>query len=80
MSDPFFDTNILIDYLIGLKPRRIIINPGTENADFVRRAEAAGIEAVGPVYAATPHGIGTAALRPGPDEFDLRAAVRAEIS
>ena len=40
----------LIDYLIGLKPRRIIFNPGTENDDFARRAEAAGIE---PVVACT---------------------------
>ncbi|MFK7900616.1 MAG: CoA-binding protein [Cyclobacteriaceae bacterium] len=32
-----------IDYLIGLKPRRIIFNPGTENQNFVKRAIAKGI-------------------------------------
>ena len=32
------------DYLLGLKPRRIIFNPGTENDEFEKRAEAAGIE------------------------------------
>ena len=36
----------LIDYLIGLKPKRIIFNPGTENFDFEQKAEAAGIEVV----------------------------------
>ena len=36
----------LIDYLLGLKPRRIIFNPGTENPDFAMRAEAAGATAV----------------------------------
>lgn len=33
-----------IDYLLGLKPRRIIFNPGTENPEFFRRAQSAGIE------------------------------------
>ena len=33
-----------IDYLIGLKPERIIFNPGTENSDFFKRATDAGIE------------------------------------
>ena len=32
------------DYLLGLKPRRIIFNPGTENDEFVQLAQAAGIE------------------------------------
>ena len=32
------------DYLLGLKPRRIIFNPGTENEEFEKRAEAAGVE------------------------------------
>lgn len=32
-----------IDYLIGLKPERIIFNPGTENPDFFKKASAAGI-------------------------------------
>lgn len=36
----------LIDYLIGLRPRRIIFNPGTENPTFQRRAVDAGIEPV----------------------------------
>jgi predicted CoA-binding protein len=34
------------DYLIDLKPRRIIFNPGTENEMFERLAEENGIEAV----------------------------------
>lgn len=33
-----------IDYILGLKPKRIIFNPGTENDDFIRRAEEKGIE------------------------------------
>lgn len=32
------------DYLLGLKPRRIIFNPGTENEEFEERARAAGVE------------------------------------
>jgi hypothetical protein len=32
------------DYLLGLKPRRIIFNPGTENHAFMLRANQAGIE------------------------------------
>jgi len=32
------------DYLIGLKPKRIIFNPGTENSEFEKMAEEAGIE------------------------------------
>ena len=31
------------DYLIGLKPKRIIFNPGTENPEFEKKAEEAGI-------------------------------------
>ena len=34
------------DYLIGVKPKRIIFNPGTENEVFERVAEEKGIEAV----------------------------------
>ncbi len=34
------------EYLIGLKPKRIIFNPGTENTDFEKMAVAAGIEAI----------------------------------
>jgi uncharacterized protein len=43
-SDP------LIDDIVAAKPRRIIMNPGAENDDLARRAEAAGIE---PVYDCT---------------------------
>ena len=32
------------DYLLSLKPRRIIFNPGTENEEFEERARAAGVE------------------------------------
>ncbi|MBZ0244951.1 MAG: CoA-binding protein [Cyclobacteriaceae bacterium] len=32
------------DYIISLNPKRIIFNPGTENADFEKRAKEAGIE------------------------------------
>lgn len=34
----------LIPKLIALKPRRIVFNPGTENPEFVRQAQLAGIE------------------------------------
>ncbi len=33
-----------IDYIISLKPRRIIFNPGTENPVFYNKAKQAGIE------------------------------------
>ncbi|WP_338222499.1 CoA-binding protein [Algoriphagus confluentis] len=33
-----------IDYLIGLKPQRIIFNPGSENPVFFSKAKEAGIE------------------------------------
>ncbi len=39
-SDP------LIDEIIAAQPRRIIMNPGAENADLAERAEADGIEVV----------------------------------
>jgi uncharacterized protein len=32
------------DYLISLKPRRIIFNPGTENREFENMAQKAGIQ------------------------------------
>ncbi len=38
------------DYILGLNPRRIIFNPGTENVDFLRIAQAKGIVCV---YACT---------------------------
>jgi predicted CoA-binding protein len=34
------------DYLLSLKPKRIIFNPGTENDEFERLAETQGIEAL----------------------------------
>jgi hypothetical protein len=34
------------DYLLGLKPHRIIFNPGAENQELAQRAEEAGIETV----------------------------------
>jgi uncharacterized protein len=34
------------DYILSLKPRRIIFNPGTENDELEARAKAAGIETV----------------------------------
>ncbi|BAX79387.1 CoA-binding protein [Labilibaculum antarcticum] len=33
-----------IDYIIGLKPERILFPPGTENPVFYRKANALGIE------------------------------------
>ena len=35
-----------IDYLIGLGPKRIIFNPGTENHVFFSKAKAVGIDAL----------------------------------
>ena len=35
-----------IDYLLQLKPKRIIFNPGTENPDFMDKAAKQGIEVV----------------------------------
>lgn len=34
----------LYDYILNLKPRRIIFNPGTENPELETKAEAKGIE------------------------------------
>lgn len=34
------------DYILSLKPKRIIFNPGTENPEFIARAEKEGIECV----------------------------------
>lgn len=34
----------LYDYILGLEPKRIIFNPGTENAELVKLAREAGIE------------------------------------
>lgn len=35
-----------IDYIFSLKPKRIIFNPGAENPELVKAAEAKGIECV----------------------------------
>ena len=32
-------------YIIGLKPKRVIFNPGSENPEFAKQLEEAGIEA-----------------------------------
>lgn len=34
------------EYLLSLKPRRIIFNPGAENRHFAYRARAAGVETI----------------------------------
>ena len=34
------------DYLISLKPKRMIFNPGTENNEFEQMAESVGIEVI----------------------------------
>ncbi len=34
------------DYIFSLQPKRIIFNPGTENPEFMRLAQARGIETV----------------------------------
>ncbi len=34
------------DYIIGLHPRRIIFNPGTENPELLKIAEANGIQTI----------------------------------
>ncbi len=31
------------EYILGLKPRRVIFNPGTENPEFIDKLSAAGI-------------------------------------
>ena len=35
-----------VDYILSLKPKRIIFNPGTENPEFERKARTSGIEVV----------------------------------
>jgi len=34
------------DYILGLNPKRIIFNPGTENDEFIQMAKEKGIETV----------------------------------
>jgi len=36
----------LMEYVTGLKPRRVIFNPGTENPDFAKQLLASGIEPI----------------------------------
>jgi predicted CoA-binding protein len=36
----------LLNYIIGLRPKRIIFNPGTENEELIRMAEENNIEPV----------------------------------
>ncbi|MCC6372485.1 MAG: CoA-binding protein [Bacteroidia bacterium] len=35
-----------MDYILGLKPQRIIFNPGTENPEFYKKAGDQGIECI----------------------------------
>ncbi|MCC4214210.1 CoA-binding protein [Leeuwenhoekiella parthenopeia] len=44
------------EYILGLKPERVIFNPGTENPFFAKKLKAAGIE---PDYACTLVLLGT---------------------
>jgi uncharacterized protein len=34
------------EYILGMKPKRIIFNPGTENYEFAEQAEKLGIESI----------------------------------
>ncbi len=34
------------DYIIGLNPKRVVFNPGTENPEFQNRLQAKGIEPI----------------------------------
>ena len=34
------------DYIMSLKPRRVIFNPGTENSEFIQRINESGSEAI----------------------------------
>ena len=38
--------SIYYDYILSLKPKRIIFNPGTENPELRQKAQKAGIEVV----------------------------------
>ena len=35
-----------LDYIVGLKPQRVVFNPGTENPKFRRKLKEEGIEVV----------------------------------
>ena len=41
-----FNLTTWIPYILSLKPKRIIFNPGTENPDLIKQAQEAGIETV----------------------------------
>ena len=41
-----FNLTPWIPYILSLKPKRIIFNPGTENPDLIKQAQEAGIETV----------------------------------
>ncbi len=38
--------SVWIDYILSLKPVRVIFNPGTENDDFIKRVNDSGAEAL----------------------------------
>ena len=38
--------SLYIDYIVSLKPERIVFNPGTYNEILISKAEAAGIECI----------------------------------
>lgn len=35
-----------LEYILGLKPKRIIFNPGTENLELMRLADAQGVDTI----------------------------------
>lgn len=35
-----------MDYILSLKPKRIIFNPGTEHEEFMKKAQTQGVETV----------------------------------
>lgn len=37
---------VYYDYILSLKPKRVIFNPGTESPEFAERLSSAGIEVV----------------------------------
>ena len=41
--NPKIQKEVYESYILGLKPKRIIFNPGTENPAFIQRAKEAGI-------------------------------------
>ena len=43
---PTRQTDEVMDNIIGLNPKRVIFNPGTENPKFYQRLKTAGIEAI----------------------------------